>query len=61
VFVYIAEIVGADGLKADPSEVDEIRLWTAEEIKVELAKGDDVREFTELARVELRRGLKGDL
>jgi len=57
VFVFLAEIANADGLKADPLEVDEIRLWTAKEIKTELAKGEDLREFTELARVELKKGL----
>jgi len=57
VFVYLAEIASADGLKADAAEVDEIRLWTAKEIKAELAKGEDAREFTELARVELAKGL----
>ncbi|HNY21736.1 MAG TPA: NUDIX domain-containing protein, partial [Treponemataceae bacterium] len=60
VFVYRATLSGADDplvatLKADRSEVSEIRLWTADEIAREAEKGDDEREFTELARVELAR------
>lgn len=57
VFVYVAELASADGLRADPGEVDEIRLWTADEISKELVKSDDAREFTELARVELAKGV----
>lgn len=54
VFVYYAELGPASPLTANLEEVDEIRLWTAKEIAAELAKGDAEREFTELARKELR-------
>lgn len=58
VFVFLAELPSAEGLRVDSSEVDELRLWSAAEIRNELDRDDSVREFTELARVELRRGLR---
>lgn len=60
VFVYEATLTGENDpliatLRADPAEVTEVRLWTADEIAREALKADGEREFTELARVELAR------
>jgi isopentenyldiphosphate isomerase/intracellular septation protein A len=52
VHVYTAELLSAEKLFPDGAEVDEIRLWSAGEIRDELMKGKEGR-LTELACAEL--------
>jgi isopentenyldiphosphate isomerase/intracellular septation protein A len=57
VYVSSASLSPATPPVADRNEVDEIRVWTAGELKRELAKTPEASELTELARVELAKGL----
>lgn len=51
VLTYFAELASDENLKADLTEVDEIRLWSVEKIRAEVLKGSE-GILTELTRIE---------
>jgi isopentenyldiphosphate isomerase len=57
VYVLSASLSSATPPVADGNEVDEIRIWSAGELKRELAKSPAASVLTELARAELEKGL----